>query len=50
MSEPTEPRDEPKPEEPPVPDAPKPADRPAPPDITDEEWIAASQSCCGHKE
>jgi len=25
----------------------KPPPEPPPPDITDEEWIAASQSCCG---
>jgi hypothetical protein len=48
MSEPTEPTQ--------TPDEPKPAEpqAPAPPpstlDITDEEWIAASQSCCGRKE
>ena len=39
-----EPTDEPKPAEP------KPAPEPPPPlDITDEEWIAASQACCGRK-
>jgi hypothetical protein len=54
MSEPTEPPqtpDEPKPDEPRAPDAPRGAAvPPATLDITDEEWIAASQSCCGRKE
>ncbi len=46
----TEPPDEPKPEEP-KPDEPKPDPVPPPAlDITDEEWIAASQACCGRKE
>jgi hypothetical protein len=47
MSEPTDtpqPPDEPKPAEPPVPAPPTPLD------ITDEEWIAASQSCCGRQD
>jgi hypothetical protein len=39
-----EPRDEPRAPEPP---APPPI---VPLDITDEEWIAASQSCCGRQE
>lgn len=43
-----DPTDEPKPEEPKATDEPKAAPEPAL-DITDEEWIAASQSCCGRK-
>ena len=43
-----DPTDEPKPEEPKAADEPKAAPEPAL-DITDEEWIAASQACCGRK-
>jgi hypothetical protein len=48
MSEPNDPADAPKPQNP-TPD-PKPAPKPPPVDISDEEWIAASQSCCGRGE
>ena len=44
-----DPTDEPNPDEPRVADEPKPAPEPAPLDITDEEWIAASQACCGRQ-
>ena len=47
MSEPTDTPQkpaEPKPDEPPAPA------KSGALDITDEEWIAASQSCCGGKE
>jgi hypothetical protein len=44
-TEPTPPSDEPKPAEP-SPPAPPPSTL----DITDEEWIAASQSCCGRHD
>lgn len=44
-----DPTDEPKPEEPKATDEPKAAPEPAALNITDEEWIAASQSCCGRK-
>ncbi|QJW96939.1 hypothetical protein [Frigoriglobus tundricola] len=45
----TELNEPPKPEQLPVAAEPKPAPPPVL-DITDEEWIAASQSCCGRKE
>lgn len=42
---------EPKPDEAQAPDKPPaPKEPPATLDITDEEWIAASQSCCGWQE
>ena len=47
MSDPT---DEPKPDEPRAADEPKIPTAPPALDITDEEWIAASQACCGRKE
>jgi len=50
MNEATEPKDEPKPKAPHAADEPKPAQAPPALDITDEEWIAASQSCCGRKD
>jgi hypothetical protein len=53
MTEPTDPLqqpDEPKGDEPRATDTPPSPPKPPTLDITDEEWIAASQSCCGKHE